>query len=128
MTKTSTAEKGASLSEARKLKPGEYDLSGIIRDRRGKALPDPSDPDSEFSVAMAVANALDANLPNDQNADGITKARRFHIASLIHDSAPEYVLALKSDYISTIKDAVGRAYSPLVVGQIYAVVDPAEKF
>ena len=82
-------------------------LGGAPAEDAGKTL----------TVGAACVNAL---LGPDDSATGEEKARRYQLALRIHAGGE---VEVKSDELALLKTLVGRAYLPLVVGQVYAFLD-----
>ena len=67
----------------------------------------------DATFKLAVVNAILAPV---QNESGTDKVRKYELAKKIYTSDE---VDLNEDDIKTIKDAVGKNYPPLIVGQVY---------
>jgi hypothetical protein len=74
-----------------------------------------------LTLGEAVATALLANYADEQNLSGEEKVKRFLLAVKVHNATE---LGLTSDEITLIKKLVAKAFAPLVVGRIWAILDP----
>ncbi len=82
--------------------------------------------DTVITVAIACINALNTSL-DDTKISGVKKVRRFNLMlKLEQAAADETEISLESDDISDIKAAAGQIYSPLMVGQLFAILETGE--
>jgi len=70
-----------------------------------------------------ILSSLLATLPGDEKAGAKEKVSLFQLSMKVHDQADD--CDLTSEEITLIKDRVGRAFAPLVVGRVFALIDPA---
>lgn len=90
------------------------DLEGnIVKDPHGK----------EATVRGAVIEALLAVYKDESDLSGETKLSRWVLAKKLHEQ-DEVDLTIREANI--IKELVGRAYSPLIVGQIWELLEGIE--
>ncbi len=66
-----------------------------------------------------IVNALTAEF-TDERVTGDEKLRRFKLAEAVYKGGD---IELKIEDMSLIKDLVGKAYSALIVGQVYQVLE-----
>lgn len=71
-----------------------------------------------FLLKDACVNALLAN--DDEKIEGTEKMKRYLLASKIQQANE---LDLKSEEIVKLKEAVGKAYGALIVGQVYQLLE-----
>lgn len=76
---------------------------------------------SPMTLGDAAANAL-VNQYRDENVSGQDKVKRWALALRIHKASD---IELTADDVKLIKDLVAKAYGPLVVGQVWSILDPA---
>ncbi len=79
------------------------------------------------TYADYIIRALNQHLPgHDDNLDGKAKFDLFRLAMKVDDLAKgtEGAIELSASDIDTIKKRVGRAYSPLICGRIWMLLDP----
>lgn len=77
-----------------------------------------------MTVQLAAIKSLTASFRDEQSLPGDEKIARFHLAlRLTDEDAPD----LQVEDIATIKRLVGKMYGPVVVGRIWAILDPLEK-
>lgn len=80
--------------------------------------------EKEATLREVVQGALLAQLPDDQNVSGGFKAKLFNLAMKVKKDNPD----LTAEEIALIKERIGVACLPLVVGRAYELLDPpAEK-
>ena len=101
----------------------KIDFSRKLKTLDGKPIKIPKGKD--LTLKDAVTNALLQAHEDEKNLPGKEKAMRYHLSMRIY-GAKEPIL-LKSEECTLIKDLVGKAYLPLLVGQIWEIIDPAEK-
>lgn len=90
------------------------DTKTPIIDLDGIALPD-------LTVGSACATALLAAFPDEADIRGEEKVRRFLLAQRIVTSES---VDLTAEDIALIKHLVGKGYGALVVGRVWAALDP----
>lgn len=76
-----------------------------------------------LTVQEVATTALLAAYQDEPNLSGIEKNTRFWLARKIQENPKNP--ALTADETKTIKDLVAKAYSPLIVGQVWQLLDPA---
>lgn len=90
-------------------------VSGLLA--RGYTIGKPT----ETTLASIAQNILLADIRGEES-DYIEKAKKFNLATAIaHD--PKKVL-LNAQQITMLEKMIGKAYNPLVVGQVLKVIDP----
>lgn len=95
-----------------------YDLSANLKTRSGDDVKD--DKGSSIKMGEAIVNALDTLATNEQ-ATGIEKSLRWKIGLKLFNA--NYITDLTPEEVVLCKDCIGRMYHPLVVGQIWEVLD-----
>lgn len=76
-----------------------------------------------MTVRLAATRALTAVFRDEQNLAGDEKITRFHLALRITDEdEPD----LKAEDVVLIKKLVGKMYGPVIVGRMWAILDPPE--
>jgi len=65
------------------------------------------------------------NFDDEKTLAGKDKAYRYHLSERIYGAKEP--ITLKAEKVTLIKELVGKAYLPLVVGQAWKLLDPAEK-
>jgi hypothetical protein len=95
------------------------DLSKPLLDRAGRALSDAHGP---VTLATAIATALDTVTNDKEPLTGVEKMRRYRLASRILGSPSAAPLTLED--AALCKALVGDGYGPLIVGQIWSVLEP----
>jgi hypothetical protein len=88
-----------------------------ITDLKGIAVKDPSG--TELTAQMLVANALLTDFP-DEKVSGEEKFKRFKLALAVTNKAE---VDLKPEQLASIKTVVGKAYTPLIVGRLFEIID-----
>jgi hypothetical protein len=74
-----------------------------------------------MTLGEVAANAL-VNSYKDENPTGQEKVKRWALALRIHAASE---VELTADEVKLIKDLVAKLYGPLVVGQVWSILDPA---
>jgi hypothetical protein len=72
------------------------------------------------SLKRVAVEALQANLPDEQNMGGEEKLARFQIAKKVAAGGEQ---DLTPEEVSKIKLLVGRCYGPVVVGRAYEILN-----
>jgi len=72
--------------------------------------------DKPVHASQIIANALLA----PDNASGQEKAERYALSLEIYKGGD---VDITVDNLAKIKELVGKAYAPLIVGQIYSIID-----
>jgi len=74
-----------------------------------------------MTVRLAATRALTAIFRDEQSLPGDQKITRFHLAlKLTDEDEPD----LQAEDIVTIKKLVGKMYGPVIVGRMWAILDP----
>ena len=94
-------------------------LSAPLLDRAGRALSDAHGP---VTLATAIATALDTVTNEKEPLTGADKMRRYRLASRILEAPAAVPLTLED--AALCKALVGDGYGPLIVGQIWSVLEP----
>lgn len=101
---------------------GEVDFGQTLKGMDGKPLVQSKDvPYTTLGdfVAQALLTQLPAETPPPSAQE---KAKRYVLAIKVEKGGK---IDLDADQVKMIKDVVGFAFSPLIVGQIWLIVDPA---
>lgn len=73
-----------------------------------------------MTIRLAATRALTATFRDEQNLAGEDKVTRWHLAlRIVDEDEPE----LKAEEVVLIKMVVGKMYGPLVVGQMWDILD-----
>lgn len=89
-----------------------------IVDINGKPLP--KDTGGETLVKDIAVSALFGQYADEQALSGDEKFRRFKLAMTVNDGGSQ---DLSPEDVVLIKKLVGKAYGPLIVGQVYNVLN-----
>ena len=92
-------------------------LDRVLVDLRGRELTEGGEP---FTLRAAVAGAL-LSQPSGENMTGQQKYRRYKLAFMIMEAQGEVELAAED--VAEIKTATGAVYLPLVVGQVWDLLE-----
>lgn len=85
----------------------------------------PVDTDERWTLRRAITNALNGQY-EDEKIDGAEKSKRGLLAFDIHSA--KQPVDLSAEEITLIKTLAGKAYGPLMVAQVWRLIDPpAEK-
>ncbi len=77
----------------------------------------------ELTLQSVTCNALFANIEDDK-ADGEEKLKRWELATRIIKNQK---LELTVEEVTKIKEMIGKAYTAIVVGPAFQLLDPAVK-
>lgn len=76
-----------------------------------------------MTVGLAATRSLSATFRIEQNLGGEEKFERFRLALKITD---EDEPALTAEDVVLIKKVVGMMYGPVIIGRMWAILDPPE--
>lgn len=96
----------------------KIDLSYPILDLNGSPLLE------GFDVRTACVQALTSALPSDERSTGDQKVKLFSLAVKLTSTQGDEV-DLTAEEISQIKSRSGQLFTPLVVGRLWSILDPA---
>ncbi len=97
----------------------KIDFSAVLTDLDDKPLRESAD-DEALTLGAAAVRALMNIYPGEENLSGTKKADRFVLASKIHKQT---VVEIRSDEAALIKELIGKAYGPVVVGRAFPLLD-----
>jgi len=86
-----------------------------LKDFKGKELLENGKP---VNLKDIITGAL---LMPEENVSGKDKAERYFLAQRVENSGKEFETT--AEEISTIKDLIGKFYTPLIVGQAYEILE-----
>jgi hypothetical protein len=101
-------------------KAAEVDFSTVITDLSGKPLK--STGDKDLTLAEVASTALLGMYSDEPPLSGVDKVRRFALALRISEGGK---VDLNNEQIGTIKGVVEKAYSTLVTGRSFQMLDPS---
>lgn len=78
--------------------------------------------ESVATLGRVAANALLAITDADRDMTGEIKVKRYDLAMRVIRGD----ISLKAEEVADIKAAIGKHYSPLIVGQAWRMLDPGE--
>lgn len=79
------------------------------------------DGDAPILLRTIIQNALLGQFQGEQNMAGSEKLRLWQMARRANEDEVDFNV----EDLATIKDRVGRAYGPAVVGPVYEILDPS---
>jgi hypothetical protein len=77
--------------------------------------------EATLKLSHVCCDALFAQFEDEKNLSGDEKAKRFVIATKVHDAT---LIDLEIEEIALLKKLVGKAFAALIVGQVYQMFDP----
>jgi hypothetical protein len=89
-------------------------LNGEILKERGN-----DGTETTITLKSVCINALLAQYPNEKDLSGVEKFRRFDLARQINSGVEE----MPVEDVSLLKDLVGKAFMPIVVGSAWELMD-----
>lgn len=93
------------------------DLTKPLLDLDGNSFPD------QATHKTVLIGALLNTLKGDEHMNGEQKLKLYTLSMKINDTAAE--CRLSAEDVVLLKDRVGRAFPPLVVGRVFELLDPA---
>lgn len=81
--------------------------------------------EAEMTLRLAATTALLAPFEDEKQLEAQKKFERYMLATTIHRATRP--IALKADDVALLKRLVGKAFSTVVVGAAWPLLDPAEK-
>jgi hypothetical protein len=107
----------------------KIDFSQELQTIRGETLTervvtDPNNPEGELEVVTLGGCAVGALLMPEQGVQGKEKAKRYALAIKIQESDGDLELGVSQ--VALIKKMIGKHLGALVVGQCWAMLDPAD--
>jgi len=101
----------------------KIDFSKVLKTLDGKPIKTPEN--KNLTLRDAVTNALLSVHEDEKSLSGKDKALRYHLSMRVYGAKSPFLL--KSEECTLIKELIGKAYLPLIVGQAWEIIDPAEK-
>lgn len=102
----------------------KIDFSKPILDLAGMPVKQTEAADSpDATLATVATGALMATFPDERELSGTDKAARFHLAMKLTNGGD---VDLKVEDVALLKNLIGKAFGPLVVGRAYDLLDPKE--
>lgn len=102
----------------------KIDMTTVLLALDGKPIPiGPGEDSLNSTLRTIVENALLSPLRGDENVTGAKKAEMFILAMRAHT---EDQCDMKAEEITMVKERIGRAFPPLIVGRAYEILDPTE--
>jgi len=96
------------------------DLTQELRDFDGRPMSD-SENGKPTTLGTICSRALLAIFPDEQNLSGEQKFQRYKLAmKLAENDRPD----LKAEEIADLKKLIGKAFSAMVVGRCWEMLDP----
>ncbi len=79
------------------------------------------DGEASLTLGAVATNALLMPYEDERNLSGDDKVKRFKLAQRIHDAQGE--VDISSEEITLLKSLIAKAYTPLVVGRAFAILE-----
>lgn len=74
-------------------------------------------------IGIIARRALLNLAPDEGGMAGAEKEKRFRLAMKLFDQSP---VELSAEEVVCVKDAIGKAFMPLIVGRAFQILDPSE--
>ena len=106
--------------------PRHIDFTQVIKDLDGAPLPIPADGTKLPTVATLGRLAKDALtniLQGDDQLSGSVKYDHWVLAGKVYPEKHDVILT--AEELATIKERIGKAFGPIVVGPAWKMLDPA---
>jgi hypothetical protein len=107
--------------------PRHIDFTQVIKDLDGQPLPINSEGKlpSVATLGKIAKDALTNILPGDDQLTGSGKFDHWQLAQKVYPDKSDVVLT--AEELATIKERIGKAYGPIVVGPAWKMLDPGMK-
>jgi hypothetical protein len=117
----------ASQNEPKADTPRHIDFTQVIKDLDGKPLPINMEGKlpAVATLGQVAKDALVNVLQEDAQLPGSVKYDHWVLAGKIYPDKSDVVLT--AEELATIKERIGKAFGPLVVGPCWKLLDPATK-
>ena len=102
----------------------KIDYNQKLKSLSGKELKD-NQTNEDLCLKDVCANALLGLFDDERKLEGKEKLRRYQLANKIYGAKEP--IELKSEEITLLKTLVSKAYAALISGQVWKILDPAEK-
>lgn len=89
----------------------KYDFTTVVKDLSGVSIK--NEKGEELTLKYATQNALFAMTQEDSGTTGEEKYTRYRLASKVNKDG---LVDLRSEDVTKLKERIGKAYGPLVVG------------
>jgi len=93
-------------------------VDGVLKSMDGKALQDVVNGEARDALIKDVL--VNAILSPVQNESGMDKVKKYELAKRIYVGGD---INLTAEEIALIKDRVGESYAPIIVGQLYELLE-----
>lgn len=107
--------------------PRHIDFTQVIKDLDGKPLPINIEGrlPAVATLGQVAKDALVNVLQEDAQLSGAVKYDHWVLAGKVYPDKSDVVLT--AEELATIKERIGKAFGPLVVGPCWKLLDPAQK-
>ena len=95
----------------------KVEFSKVIKQLSGKPIVEEG---KDVILTTVACNALLSGFPDEQALPGEEKVKRFVLAEKIFKGATEFT----AEEVALVKKLIGKAYTPLVVGRAFEILDP----
>lgn len=96
----------------------KIDFDALMKDFQNKVI---SEGGKNTTLAAVACTALSAQFADEANLAADEKYRRYKLGCKLADGG---AVDLSVDEIAMLKKLIGRAFSPLIVGRSFDVLDP----
>jgi hypothetical protein len=99
----------------------KVDFSKELIDLDGKTVDSSATDKTPATVRKVVCGALIASYPDEANLNPEEKVKRWNLALRVQKELDP--IDFKTDEIALMKKLVGKAYGPMIVGQVWEVLE-----
>src|SRR5262245_23377648 len=96
----------------------KIDFSAVIKDLDGSPV---KQGEKDATLGHVACTALLASYADEQNLPVEDKVRRFRLAEIAAKGGEREV---KVEDVALIKQLIGKAFAPLIVGRAYDIIEP----
>lgn len=98
----------------------KIDFSSVLKGLDGKELKGDLKGEKSLTLGSVCVESLMASFPDEERLSGNDKVKRFKLAQKIYNRTP---VDITVEDASLIKELIGKAYGPLIVGQVWDLLE-----
>jgi hypothetical protein len=99
----------------------QVDFNRVLTAINGEEIKEAPNSDKPFTLAIACINALMMPAEEGQRLTGEEQVKRYDLATAIYASTGP--LEVTTEQVALAKDLVAKVYGPLVVGQVWKMLE-----
>ena len=99
----------------------DINFDKILRDFDGAEIPMTAGGNDPTKLGYVCITALMASFPGEEQLPGTEKYKRYDLARKIHKGG---TVNVPTEDVTLLKNLIGKAFAPLIVGSAYEILDP----